>query len=72
MNQYYKESTKASIYKKVINQVFNTDIGAKGRKRNLVNARMIFTQLMRNDGVTYQAIAFSFKPRKSCNNHALS
>jgi hypothetical protein len=58
MNQYYKESTKASIYKKVINQVFNTDIGAKGRKRNLVNARMIFTQLMRNDGVTYQAIAF--------------
>tara|TARA_R100000541_G_scaffold2021_3_gene7443 strand:+ start:9384 stop:9920 length:537 start_codon:yes stop_codon:yes gene_type:complete len=58
MNQYYKESTKVSIYKRIIKQVFNISLDTKGRVRNLVDARMVFTKLMRDEKSTYQSIAF--------------
>jgi|TARA_R110000787_G_scaffold44300_1_gene108783 hypothetical protein len=57
MNQYYKESTKVSIYKRIIKQVFNISLDTKGRVRNLVDARMVFTKLMRDKKATYQSIA---------------
>ncbi len=57
MKPYYRESTRANLFKKIINQVFNIKLTSKTRKRNFVNGRMIFAKLMRDEGSTVNAIA---------------
>ena len=57
MKQYYRESTRANLFKKIINQVFNIDLTHKCRQRNFVNARMLFTKMMREDGAKVNTIA---------------
>jgi chromosomal replication initiation ATPase DnaA len=42
--------------KEIVSQVFETDINIKTRKRNNVEARMIFSKILREDGSTLQAI----------------
>ena len=42
--------------KEIVSQVFDTDINIKTRKRNNVEARMIFSKILREDGSTLQAI----------------
>ena len=42
--------------KEIVSQVFDTDINIKTRKRNNVEARMIFSRILREDGSTFQAI----------------
>jgi hypothetical protein len=58
MNLYYKEFTKAKLLKKVIDRVFNIDLKSKGRQRHLVNARMIFSKILRDEKYSYKQIAF--------------
>ena len=58
MNLYYKEFTKAKLLKKVIDRVFNIDVTSRGRQRHLVNARMIFSKILRDDNCSYKQIAF--------------
>ena len=57
MNLYYKEFTKAKVLKKVIDRVFNIDVTAKGRQRHLVNARMVFSKILRDENCSYKQIA---------------
>ena len=42
--------------KEIVSQVFNTDINIKTRKRNNVEARMIFSKILREDGNTFESI----------------
>ena len=42
--------------KEIVSQVFNTDINIKTRKRNNVEARMIFSKILREDRKTFQYI----------------
>ena len=58
MNLYYKEFTKAKVLKKVIDRVFNIDVTTKGRQRHLVNARMVFSKILRDENCSYKQIAF--------------
>jgi len=57
MKPYYRESTRANIFKNIINKVFNIDLTSKTRKRKFVNGRMIFTKLMRDEGSTVNMIS---------------
>ena len=42
--------------KEIVSQVFDTDINIKTRKRNNVEARMIFSKILREDGNTFESI----------------
>jgi len=42
--------------KEIVSQVFGTDINIKTRKRNNVEARMIFARILREDGNTFESI----------------
>ena len=42
--------------KEIVSQVFDTDINIKTRKRNNVEARMIFAKILREDGNTFESI----------------
>jgi len=42
--------------KEIVSQVFDTDINIKTRKRNNVEARMIFSKILREDGSTFESI----------------
>ena len=42
--------------KDIVSQVFGTDISTKTRKRNNVEARMIFSKILREDGNTFESI----------------
>jgi hypothetical protein len=42
--------------KEIVSQVFGTDINIKTRKRNNVEARMIFSKILREDRKTFQYI----------------
>lgn len=42
--------------KEIVSQVFETDINIKTRKRNNVEARMIFSKILREDRKTFQYI----------------
>lgn len=42
--------------KEIVSQVFDTDINIKTRKRNNVEARMIFAKILREDGSTFESI----------------
>ena len=57
MKPYYRESTRANLFKKIINQVFNIKLTNKTRKRNHVNGRMLFAKLMRDEGSKVNSIA---------------
>ena len=42
--------------KEIVSQVFDTNINIKTRKRNNVEARMIFSKILREDGNTFESI----------------
>ena len=42
--------------KEIVSKVFGTDINIKTRKRNNVEARMIFSKILREDGNTFESI----------------
>ena len=42
--------------KEIVSQVFETNINIKTRKRNNVEARMIFSKILREDGNTFESI----------------
>ena len=42
--------------KDIVSKVFDTDINIKTRKRNNVEARMIFSKILREDGNTFESI----------------
>jgi hypothetical protein len=42
--------------KEIVSKVFDTDINIKTRKRNNVEARMIFSKILREDGNTFESI----------------
>lgn len=42
--------------KEIVSKVFDTDINIKTRKRNNVEARMIFARILREDGNTFESI----------------
>ena len=42
--------------KEIVSKVFDTNINIKTRKRNNVEARMIFSKILREDGNTFESI----------------
>lgn len=42
--------------KEIVSKVFETNINIKTRKRNNVEARMIFSKILREDGNTFESI----------------
>ena len=42
--------------KEIVSKVFETNINTKTRKRNNVEARMIFSKILREDGNTFESI----------------
>ena len=42
--------------KEIVSQVFETNINIKTRKRNNVEARMVFSKILREDGNTFESI----------------
>jgi hypothetical protein len=42
--------------KEIVSKVFDTDINIKTRKRNNVEARMMFSKILREDGNTFESI----------------
>jgi len=62
-----KSSTKLYFKKtrEVVNSIFRVDIMSKSRKRNVVNARMIYSKILREKHISYNVIGKSI-----LKNHA--
>lgn len=65
--KYLKESDTRKIkkVKQIVNNVFSVDVLLKSRKRKYVNARMVYSKILREQNFTYYHIGLSL-----LKNHA--
>lgn len=56
-------------FKKIINEVFSIDLESESRKREVVDARKVYTKILRDNGYRYEAIANSIKKDHSTIVH---
>ena len=65
--KYLKESDTRKIkkVKQIVNNVFGLDVLLKSRKRKYVNARMVYSKILREQNFTYYHIGLSL-----LKNHA--
>lgn len=61
--QLYKEEVEE--LKKIVNDVFLVDLDAKNRKRGVVDARKVYSKILRESGHSYESIGNSLS-----KNHA--
>ena len=56
-----KSSTKPCFktIREVVNSIFHVDIMSKSRKRDVVNARMIYSKILREKHLSYNVIGKS-------------
>lgn len=59
----YKEEADSLI--DIVNDVFSVDVYAKSRQRDIIDARYIYSKILRDRGYSYQSIGDSIK-----KNHA--
>jgi len=59
------DSRKYKKVRNIVNNLFGLDIMTKSRQRQYVNARMIYSKILRDQNHTYKSIAFSLR-----KNHA--
>jgi hypothetical protein len=67
MELTYKEKTdlEKDALKQIVSGVFNVDISLKDRRRNSVDARRIYSKILRDRGYTFESIGSSIE-----RNHA--
>jgi len=67
MELSYKEKTdlEKEALKQIVSGVFNVDISLKNRQRNSVDARRIYSKILRDRGYTFESIGNSIE-----RNHA--